>query len=75
MSKSCPDPKSRLELIDDPKVLLNKVKKAVTDFTSEVTYDPENRPGVSNLIKIHSLLTGKSPEQICIDARGLDTGR
>ncbi|XP_033216803.1 tryptophan--tRNA ligase, mitochondrial [Belonocnema kinseyi] len=75
MSKSCPDSKSRLDLIDEPKVLLNKVKKSVTDFTSEVTYDPKNRPGVANLVKIHSLLTGKSPEKICEEAQGIDTGR
>ena len=75
MSKSCPDSKSRLELIDDPNVLLNKIKKSVTDFTSEVTYEPNERPGVANLLRIHSLLTGQTPEEICEEARGIDTGR
>ncbi|KAL2719632.1 hypothetical protein V1478_011094 [Vespula squamosa] len=75
MSKSDKDLKSRLDLTDKPEVVLEKVKKAVTDFTSEVNYEPETRPGVSNLIAIHSLLTGKSPEEICKDAQGLDTGK
>ncbi|XP_046832894.1 tryptophan--tRNA ligase, mitochondrial [Vespa crabro] len=75
MSKSDKDLKSRLDLTDKPDVLLEKVKKAITDFTSEVNYEPETRPGVSNLIAIHSLLTGKSPEEICKDAQGLDTGK
>lgn len=75
MSKSCPDPKSRLDLTDGPDILLNKVKKSITDFTSQVTYDPDNRPGIANLIKIHSLLTGKSTEKICEEAEGIDTGK
>ncbi|XP_046436104.1 tryptophan--tRNA ligase, mitochondrial isoform X1 [Neodiprion fabricii] len=75
MSKSDPDPKSRLQLTDEPKVLLNKVKKAITDFTSEVTFALDERPGVSNLITIHSLLSGKTHDEICREAQGLDTGR
>ncbi|KAI4502673.1 hypothetical protein M0802_002585 [Mischocyttarus mexicanus] len=75
MSKSDKDVKSRLDLIDKPEVLLEKVKKSLTDLISEVTYEPETRPGVSNLVAIHSLLTGKSHEEICKDAQGLDTGK
>lgn len=75
MSKSDTDCKSRLDLTDNSDVLLEKIKKAVTDNTSQVTYDPETRPGVSNLIAIHSLLTDKSPEEICKDAQDLDTGK
>lgn len=75
MSKSCTNIKSRLELTDSPDVLLNKVKKAVTDFTSEVTYEPEKRPGVANLLTIHSMITGKTFEQICKEAEGINTGQ
>lgn len=75
MSKSHTDPKSRLNILDEPNVLLEKVKKAVTDFTSEVTYDPERRPGVANLIDMHCLLTGKTPEEICKEAVSLNTGQ
>ncbi|XP_017768039.1 PREDICTED: tryptophan--tRNA ligase, mitochondrial [Nicrophorus vespilloides] len=75
MSKSDADPKSRICLLDSTDEIVNKIKKAVTDFTSEVSYDPENRPGVSNLITIHSILSGKSVEQILNESRGLDTGK
>lgn len=75
MSKSDNDPKSRIQLTDEPKALLDKVKKAITDFKSEVTYAPEERAGVSNLITIHSLLSGKSHDEICREAQGLDTGK
>lgn len=75
MSKSHTDPKSRLNMLDEPDVLLEKIKKAVTDFTSEVTYEPEKRPGVTNLINIHSLLTGKTPDEICKEVVELNTGQ
>jgi tryptophanyl-tRNA synthetase len=75
MSKSEQDPKSRIEITDTPDNILEKCKKAVTDFTSEVTFDPEKRPGVANLITIHSLLTGMDPAEICEQNIGLDTGR
>lgn len=75
MSKSDPDPKSAIYLTDSPKQILEKIKKGITDFTSEVTFDPESRPGVANLITIHSLATGMSPEAICESAKGIDTGK
>ncbi|KAK1123238.1 hypothetical protein K0M31_008869 [Melipona bicolor] len=75
MSKSDQTSKSRLDILDKPEILIEKIKKAVTDFTSKVTYEPEKRPGVSNLITIHSMLTGKSPDQICSEVDGLDTGK
>lgn len=75
MSKSDQDPRSRVEVTDTPEDILEKCKKALTDFTSEVTFDPENRPGVSNLITIHSLFTGLQPAEICEQNVCLDTGR
>lgn len=75
MSKSHKDAKSRLDILDEPDVLLEKMKKAITDFTSEVTYEPEARPGVANLINMHSLFTGKTPDEICKEAVGLNTGQ
>lgn len=41
----------------------------------KVFYDPVERPGVSNLISIHSAVTGKSIAEICDDAKHLDTGK
>ncbi|XP_065201767.1 tryptophan--tRNA ligase, mitochondrial [Planococcus citri] len=74
MSKSHINEKSRIEITDPPDLIVEKMKKAVTDSTSRVTYDPENRPGVSNLIDIHSLLTGTNPNRICEDVENLNTG-
>ncbi|CAB4070306.1 WARS [Lepeophtheirus salmonis] len=45
MSKSDKDTKSCIYISDSPDIILEKCKKAVTDSTSELTYDPENRPG------------------------------
>lgn len=75
MSKSDPDVKSCIYVDDEPDVIVSKCKKAVTDFTSEVTFDPVERPGVSNLVTIHSGLTGQTPEEVCEEVKGLDTGR
>ncbi len=76
MSKSDPNSKSRIELIDTSDQIVEKIKKAVTDSTSRVTYEPEKRLGVSNLIDIHSACTDKFPEEIVEDCflNALDTG-
>ena len=44
-------------------------------FFFRVTYDPSNRPGVANLLTIHSLITNKTPEEICIENKNLNTGQ
>lgn len=75
MSKSDPDEKSRILLTDRPEQIMGKFKKSVTDFTSAVNYDPKTRLGVSNLISIHSLMSGNSIEQIINDASDLETGK
>jgi tryptophanyl-tRNA synthetase len=59
MSKSASTPAGIVELLDDPKVSAKKIRSAVTDAGREVLYDPENKPGVSNLLSIHSALTGR----------------
>lgn len=75
MSKSDLDTKATINIRDDPDVIVEKIKKAVTDFTSDVTYDPTNRPGVSNLIAIHSLVTGLPIDKVVEEAKTIDTGR
>ncbi|GIX92806.1 tryptophan--tRNA ligase, mitochondrial [Caerostris extrusa] len=75
MSKSDYNVRSRINLTDSPDDILKKIKRAVTDFTSEVTYDAEQRPGVSNLVLMHSLCTGKSFESICKESDNLDTSQ
>ena len=59
MSKSLPDAGTAL-LLDEPKRLIRKIKSAVTDSGAQVTFDPEGKPGVSNLMTIFSALTGRS---------------
>lgn len=64
MSKSENDDKSTIYLLDDPKLARKKIMSAVTDSVGIIQYDPENQPGLANLITIHSALTGESIESI-----------
>ncbi|WP_369831993.1 tryptophan--tRNA ligase [Blastococcus sp. TF02A-26] len=59
MSKSLP-PAGCVLLLDDPKVTAKKIRSAVTDTGREVVADRENKPGVTNLLTIHSALSGRS---------------
>ncbi|MGV9481717.1 tryptophan--tRNA ligase [Gordonia aichiensis] len=58
MSKSAETDKGLINLLDDPKRSAKKIRSAVTDTGSEVAFDPENKPGVSNLLTIQSALSG-----------------
>jgi tryptophanyl-tRNA synthetase len=60
MSKSDPNLKSFITLLDEPKSIEKKIKSAVTDSEGIVKYDKENKPGVSNLLSIYSILSGES---------------
>ena len=73
MSKSESDPLSRIELTDTADQIEEKLRKAVSDFTPTISYDPENRPAVANLIDIHAAFTDQLPDEICENARSLDT--
>lgn len=75
MSKSDPDKHSVISLTDTPDAIRAKLKKALTDFTSAVTYDPANRPAIANLIVLHSQFSGKSPEQICDENDDVETAQ
>ncbi|MER5971759.1 tryptophan--tRNA ligase [Streptomyces sp. NPDC002055] len=58
MSKSASTPKGIINLLDEPKVSAKKIKSAVTDTGTEIRFDEEHKPGVSNLLTIYSTLTG-----------------
>jgi tryptophanyl-tRNA synthetase len=60
MSKSAASESGIVWLMDDPKVTAKKIKSAVTDDDREVRFDHENKPGVSNLLTIYSVVAGKS---------------
>ncbi|MDX1351512.1 MAG: tryptophan--tRNA ligase [Thiomicrorhabdus sp.] len=59
MSKSDENKGNFIALLDDPKTIIKKFKKATTDSGSEIYYDLENKPGVSNLLTIYSVISGK----------------
>jgi tryptophanyl-tRNA synthetase len=63
MSKSDDNPRNYISLLDPPDQARNKIKRAVTDSGSEVTYD-ESRPGITNLVSIYSAITGDSYDAI-----------
>jgi tryptophanyl-tRNA synthetase len=63
-----------IELLDDPKVIEKRIKSAVTDSGREVVADPDNKPGVTNLMTILSALTGQSMEQVEHDFTGRGYG-
>ena len=64
MSKSDESDKGCIYLMDDLKVARKKIMSAVTDNLNTVKYDPENQPGISNLMQIMASLTGMSFAQI-----------
>ena len=74
MSKSDPHAMATIHLSDSPDDIMVKIRRAVTDFTSEVTYDPAARPGVSNLVSLHAAVAMVTVEEALAQARGLDTG-
>lgn len=58
MSKSASTPKGLVNLLDDPRTTAKKVRSAVTDTDTVIRFDPEAKPGVSNLLSIYATLTG-----------------
>lgn len=74
MSKSESSPKGVIDLLDDPKSARNKIKGAVTDSLGHVAFDPENQPGVSNLLTILSALSGESIDSIVARYEGKGYG-
>jgi len=75
MSKSEPDKKSFIEITDEPEVIVEKFKKAVTDSISKVYYEPETRPGISNLMRIHHLTTGSSFDDIQQELENVESAK
>lgn len=60
MSKSAESANNYIALLDSPDTIRNKIKIAMTDSGSEIKYDEENKPAVSNLLTVYSLFSGKS---------------
>ena len=60
MSKSSENTNGTVFMNDGRDVIIKKFKRAVTDSGNEVRYDPENKPGVSNLLSVYTAFSGKS---------------
>jgi tryptophanyl-tRNA synthetase len=60
MSKSASSMAGVIELLDTPEATLKKFKSSVTDNGKEIKFDEKLKPGISNLLTIHSALSGKS---------------
>ena len=64
MSKSSTNINDVIFLDDEPETIMKKFKKAVTDSENVVRFDPENKPGISNLMCIYGAITGKTEKEI-----------
>jgi tryptophanyl-tRNA synthetase len=64
MSKSASSPAGIIELLEDPARSAKKIRSAVTDAGREIRFDPEAKPGVSNLLTIYAALSGRSVEDL-----------
>ncbi|HZG80593.1 MAG TPA: tryptophan--tRNA ligase [Brevibacillus sp.] len=64
MSKSDANQGGFISMLDDPDTITKKIKRAQTDSDSQVRYDKDEKPAVSNLMTIYSLCSGKSLEEI-----------
>lgn len=74
MSKSDDNSGNYIALLDDPKSILKKVKRAVTDTDTRICYDRDNKPGVSNLLTLLSGATGKSISELELAYEGKGYG-
>ena len=73
MSKSDANPSARINLLDDPKTIKQKIGRATTDSLRLVTFDPE-RPGITNLLTIYQMLTNQSQQEIEAEFAGKGYG-
>ena len=74
MSKSDDNKNAFISLLDPPQTIVKKFKRAVTDSEAVVSYDVEEKPGISNLISIYASVTGKTLEEIVQEFDGKGYG-
>ena len=75
MSKSDESDYSRINLLDSPDLIIQKMKKAKTDSVTEFFYDLEQRPEVANLVNIYSAFTGNSHKQVIANYQNSGLGK
>jgi tryptophanyl-tRNA synthetase len=74
MSKSSASPQGVIEIMDPPEINAKKIKSAMTDTGREVRFDEKEKPGISNLLTIHSALSGRSITDLEADFEGKGYG-
>jgi tryptophanyl-tRNA synthetase len=74
MSKSSESQAGVVDLLDEPATIAKKITRAVTDTGTDVSFDPQNKPGISNLLTIMSVLTGRPVAAIEEDYAGKGYG-
>jgi len=74
MSKSSGSSNGVLEIMDSPEINVKKIKSATTDMGREVRFDEVEKQGISNLLTIHSAITGISIPQLEVDFQGKGYG-
>jgi len=73
MSKSDENQNNIITLMDDPKVIMNKMKRAMTDSDNEIRF-AEDKPGISNLLSIYCAVTGKTIQEAEREFAGMGYG-
>ena len=74
MSKSDPE-ETYIAILDKPEIIRRKIRRAVTDCDNTIRFDPEEKPGVANLMSIMSALTGKGMDDIDAEYDGQGYGK
>ena len=74
MSKSASGPSGIIDILDEPSRSAKKIRSAVTDSGREIAFDPVEKPGLSNLLTIHSALSGRTVEDIVDEYQGRGYG-
>lgn len=74
MSKSSSAPAGIVDLLDQAEVSAKKIRSAVTDSGREIVFDPEGKPGIANLLTIHSALSGRGVLDLEHDYQGRGYG-
>lgn len=74
MSKSAPTPANYIALTDTPEVATKKIMRAVTDSGADIKYDKNEKPAISNLLNIYSLLTDRDVKDIVKEYKGKGYG-
>ncbi|MDZ7962440.1 MAG: tryptophan--tRNA ligase [Aulosira sp. DedQUE10] len=75
MSKSDPSELSRINLLDTPEQITNKIKRCKTDPIRGLTFDDPERPECNNLLTLYMLLSGKNKEEVAAECENMGWGQ